>query len=206
MSYSSSYNRKQFERYLTEKEERQLFNHIGQFADVLARRDFHWMGLMRQTGLRVKPMSLFSVDDARCALASGYVVVRADTNKRGQPHKVLANKKAIKHLKALLAIRLEMGFAPVGDEPLIMSRNRNGLSVRTFQERMRTWCAAAGLTVEASPHWFRHTLAKRLVSRSTSANPLAVVQVALGHRSIASTGVYTMPDKEDMAASMEAAS
>ena len=200
------YERKQFERYLTKAEEKQLFDYVGKFSDVLARRDCAWMGLLRQTGIRVKPMSLFTVADANEALSTRYFNIRSETNKNSQEHKILATKKSIALLKELLIIRVEMGYSGDEDQPLIMSRNHKGLSVRSFQDRMQYWRHASGLTCNASPHWFRHTLAKRIMATSVSNNPLAVVQVALGHSSITSSGVYTRPDKEDMALSMEAAS
>lgn len=201
-----SINRKQFERYLTQTEEKQLFDYIAQFSDVLARRDHAWMGLLRQTGMRIKPMSLFTVDDANKALHTKHFIIRPETNKNGKPHKILATKKSLAYLKTLLLARIEMGYTSDDEAPLIMGRNHQGLSVRSFQDRMRHWCIKAQLDCEASPHWFRHTLAKRIISTSKSNNPLAIVQVALGHSSITSSGVYTMPDKEELALSMEAAS
>ena len=201
-----SYSRKQFERYLTEDEENKLFKYVAKFADVMSRRDYAWMGILRQSGIRVKAMSLFTVSDARKTLSTGYFHIRAETNKGGKAHTCRANKKALTHLRALLLIRLEMGYVELPNKPLVMSRNHKGLSIRSYQERMKHWRNAAGLGCDVSPHWFRHTLAKRIIKTSVSRNPLAIVQVALGHSSITSSGVYTMPDKEEMELSMEAAS
>ena len=54
------------------------------------------------------------------------------------------------------------------------------------------------LKVPVSPHWFRHTLAKRMMKHSTSRDPRGVVQSVLQHRSIDSTLVYTRPDREEV--------
>jgi len=201
-----SYARKQFERYLTVDEEKKLFSYVAQFGDVMSRRDYAWMGVLRQSGMRVKAMSLFTVEDARVSLATGYFHIRAETNKGGKAYTVKANKKALKHLSALLSIRVEMGFLEVNGGALVMGRNHKALSIRSYQDRIKHWRFAAGLKCDVSPHWFRHTLAKRIISTSVSRNPLAIVQVVLGHASIVSTGVYTMPDKEELSLSMEAAS
>ena len=198
--------RQVFERYLTVVEERRLLAHVAQFADLQARRDHAWMRALRQTGVRVQAFSRLTVGDAREALASGYLTLPAAIQKGGQGHRVFLTRKAQAALRDLLRLRREQGHAEQADSPLVMSRHARGLSVRSFQARMRHWCQAAGLRVAASPHWFRHTLAKRLVAASTAQDPAAVVQGVLGHRSRSSTGVYLMADREVMEQAMEAAS
>jgi site-specific recombinase XerC len=79
------------------------------------------------------------------------------------------------------------------------------MSVRNYQQRLREWTAKAGIR-GASPHWLRHTLAKRVMKRSEASDPLAIVQVALGHRRRHTTTIYALPDREDIERAMEAAS
>lgn len=200
------HQRRVFERYLKETEERQLFQTLRQFADVQARRDHAWMRLLRQTGIRVGSLAGLTVHDAQLALATKRLVLRAESAKGGHGYDVPVNTKARAALKDLLKVRREQGHAPLPDAPLIMSRHHRGMSIRSFQDRMRKWVRAAGLQVEASPHWFRHTLAKRIVQRSTASDPRAIVQHVLGHHSIMSTCVYTGPDREDEERAMEEAS
>lgn len=187
-----------FNRYLTQAEERQLFSHVKQFASPLARRDHAWMRLARNTGLRVGTLAGLTVMDARQALAGGYLAIRSDIAKRKQAHTVHLNRAATRALRDLLKIRREMGRAESDDDALIVSRNHRGLSIRSFQARMRKWSESAGLPVAATPHWFRHTLAMRLMRNSTAADPRGVVQGVLGHRDINSTSVYTRPSREDL--------
>ena len=198
-------HRKVFHRYLTEPQEKSLFTTVKQYAGIHARRDYAWMLLLRQTGIRVNPLAELTVDDARQALKSGYLHLRGETNKGGREHEVFLNTKAQAALRDLLAIRAEMGHIQEGDAPLIMSRKHQGMSVRSFQARMKAWCLAAGLDCQASPHWFRHTLAKRIMQRSTAKDPRGIVQAALGHGHIQSTLIYTLPDKEEVAAAMREA-
>lgn len=194
-----------FNRYLTEAEERQLFRHVAQFASVLAQRDHAWMRLLRQTGLRIGSLAGLTVADAQEALATGVIIVRPEIAKRGLGYTVDVNKSARAALRDLLRLRREMGHPPVGDEPLVVSIRGRALSVRSFQARMHDWVQQAGLPVAASPHWFRHTLAKRLIARSEAADPLGIVQAALGQRTRTSSAVYALPDREDVRRAMEAA-
>jgi len=195
-----------FTRYLTAAEERQLFKAVGQYADPLARRDHAWMRALRYTGVRVRAFSRLTVLDANQALRTGYLQLSAEIQKGSRAHTVYLTRKARVAFRDLLRVRRDMGHAPVDDAPLVMSRNHRPLSVRSYQVRMQHWCQLAGLDVQASPHWWRHTLAKRLIARSEARDPLGIVQGALGHRSRNSTAVYVLPDREDVELAMELAS
>lgn len=200
------YERNTFERYLRDDEERQLFNTIRSFrADLYARRDLHMLTLLRQTGIRVESCARLTCADAREALQAGRLRLRPEICKKGNGYSLHANKAAKTALRGLLACRREMGHDEHPDGALIMSRHGKGISVRSIQERMRKWCTAANLDVKASPHWLRHTLAKRIVQRSTSRNPVAIVQRQLGQSSPSSAAIYTMPDREEIEAAVEAA-
>jgi len=196
---------KTFTRYLTESEEKRLWETMKLQGHILARRDYAWMRLLRQTGIRIGSLAAITVGDAREAIRERRLDLREA--KRGKTYSVPVNRAARRALRDLLEIRMQQGHVLYPDAPLIMSRQEGrGLSVRTFQQRMQKWVIAAHLPMRATPHWFRHTLAKRILARSTAANPLGIVQGALGHSSIASTGVYTRPDREEIAEAMEVAS
>ncbi len=201
--------RKDFHRYLTVPEERRLFAAIKARAGIegqaqqLAKRDLNWMRLVRYTGIRIGALAGLNVADARSALAGGYLVLGDAISKRGQGSQVFLTRKARAALLQLLRVRRALGHAESADAPLLVSRNHNRISVRSLQARMRFWCDVAGLQTKASPHWWRHTLAKRLMKNSTAEDPRGIVQAALGHRSITSTAVYTLPDREDVEQAME---
>jgi site-specific recombinase XerC len=200
------YERNTFERYLREDEERRLFAAIARCrADVYARRDLAMMQLMRQTGIRVGSCAGLDCLDAREALRTERLALRPALCKRGRGYTVHANKKARAALRELLACRREMGHSEAPDDALIMSRHGKRIAIRSIQDRMRKWCAAAGLPDDVSPHWLRHTLAKRMLQRSTSNNPVAIVQRVLGQSSISSAAIYTMPDREEIEQAVEAA-
>ena len=187
-----------FDRYFTEAEEKQLFSTVAQFQSLLARRDLAWMRLFRATGIRVGAMAQLTVAHARQALKTDYLTLDAAIQKRDIAHRMLATKSCKKALRSLLTIRRDMGYAETDDGFLIMSRKHKSMSVRSFQSRLTHWCHVAGLDIPASPHWFRHTVAKRIMKNSTSKDPRGVAQGVLGHISGRSTEIYTRPDKEEI--------
>lgn len=192
--------RKEFERYLKVDEERQLFKEVARYSDVYARRDHAWMLLLRHTGIRVATLAGLNVSDALEALRldTPRLVMRPEITKGHQGGTVYLRKSAQSSLRCLLRIRKELGFPNEENLPLVYSRRGKRMSVRAYQERVAHWCRAAGMERIASPHWFRHTLAKRIMANSTGKDPRGEVQRVLGHASSASTDIYTAPDIEDI--------
>jgi len=195
-----------FSRYLIPSEERQLLLTVRQRSGVLARRDHAWMRLLRQTGIRVGTLAGLTVRHAQEALRTGYLTYEPAIAKKKRGGRVFINKKARVALKDLLSVRRAMGYAQDPDAPLVMSRNHKGLSVRSYQDRMQHWRIEAGLPVDASPHWWRHTLGKRIMKNSTAEDPRGVAQAVLNHADMRSTMIYTKPDREEVEQSMEEAS
>lgn len=201
--------RKVFERYLREPEERQLFAAIkrqagsGNLHQQLAMRDYAWMRLLRYTGIRIETMAGLNVADAKAALASKYLDLRPEITKGHGGGKVFCTVKALAALRTLLKVRRQMGYPDNDAEPLVYSRKHQRMAIRSYQQRMALWVKAAGLNVHASPHWWRHTLGKRLMKNSTATDKRGVVQGALNHTDINSTAIYTMPDRDDIEQAME---
>lgn len=207
-------HRQAFHKYLTEKEEKQLLKYLKSQADLYTRRD-RWLAVfLRQTGVRIsvicgkratkqaaKTQGL-TVAEAKQAVATKYLELRPDLVKGGDALRLYVNEKGRQALKELLKVRREMGHAAMADEPLVMSKKKQCIAPRTLQERFKAHALAAGLG-DLTPHWFRHTLAKRVMKNSTAEDPRGVVQVALGHKSQGATVIYTMPDKEDVISALE---
>lgn len=194
-----SANRAVFERYLTEREEKRLFSVMhAQRAEPLALRDWAWMKLLRTTGMRVGTLAKLTVGEAREALVSERLVLRDEISKGGRGYEVRLFAPALDALRALLRARRQMDMPEFDDEPLVVSRRGTPLSVRGYQARMQMWVEEAGLKVKASPHWWRHTLAKNAMRESNARDPQAIVQVLLGHRTRATTAIYTLPDRADV--------
>lgn len=193
-------------RYLTVSEEKTLFKTVDGVAGILAQRDGAWMLLLRQTGMRLGSLAGLTVADARHGLATNYLELKDEHAKRGNGYQVFLNKTSKSCLRVLLRNRTEMGYTAEPDMPLVMGRNHKGLSIRSFQSRMRIWVDMSCIAMPASPHWFRHTLAMRIMAQSTANNKLGIVQSALGHHTADATMIYTRPNREDIALAMEEAS
>ena len=137
-----------------------------------------------------------TVGEAKAAIITRYLCERDDIEKRGNGGKTFMVSAAIECLKGLLKVRREMGYPESDDQPLVMGKKKDGLSVRQMQDRFKYWAQQVGLS--GSPHWMRHTLGKRIMKNSTAKDPIGVVQGALRHKSRNTTAIYAMPDKEDI--------
>lgn len=193
---------KTMSRYLTRDEEARLFKRLRERAgrenasQLIALRDLHLFKLLRHTGIRVNAATHIQCADARSAIAGKYLQRRCD--KGGRNGKSLCNSKAIAALKGLLLVRRLLGFSESDEARLVVSRQGARISARAIQKRMKVWCADAGLAVSASPHWWRHTKAMRVMVDSTARDPRGVVQELLDHSSFESTVIYTRPSREEV--------
>lgn len=192
-----------FKRYLTEAQQKTLLRTLRlQSGDLLARRDFAWVRALIHSGMRIGEFSKVTVGDVLAALRTGWLFVPKEHRKgKRRDHEVLLTAPLRTALQDLLAVRADMtGCATHSeDAPLVLSRQGGAMTVRQYEHRMRHWAEAAGITEPVTPHWLRHTRAKNIMRNTTSKDPRGIVQRALGHSSIASTGIYTEVDGEELA-------
>ncbi|GLT18897.1 hypothetical protein GCM10007938_26790 [Vibrio zhanjiangensis] len=214
-----------FLHYFSEQEEKKLFKTVKQTYGIYAKRDYYWMLLMRETAVRLGvlagpdakkakeknlPMIGLTIGDAEASLAEGYLVYETANAKNQKKHPIALNKSAIAALKELLKIHKNMSKDIEWDtsrleRPLFLSRNRQGMSRRSFQARFTQWCRLAEVR-EGTPHWLRHCWAIRFLERTTDPNALRRVQAVLGHSSPSTTAVYTKPNRESLEQAMQEAS
>lgn len=191
-----------FERYLTRAEEKRLLAYIAKHKGHAATRDHAWIRLIRYTGLRLGSVRGLTVADARTALRSEQLRAADEHAKGHRGYDVRLNKGSMAALKDLLKVRKAMGLVADEDAPLICSRLGRGLSERSYQAQLTAWATGAGLDARISPHWLRHTAAQRLLEETEHSNPMRVLQTVLGHRSPATTMIYALPTKEEIAQAM----
>lgn len=197
-------------RSLTTEEERRLFSCVGESRVLEARRDHAWMRALRFSGCRVGEFSHVSVGATLLALKTRQLFLPKEDRKGGKrDHVVLLTRKLEAALRDLLAVRQEKTGVRAGDEDpkaaLVVNRYGWRLGERSYQKRLTYWCGRAGLGVDVSPHWFRHTLAIALMRRSDAQDPRGIVKRALGHATVATTGIYTEPTREEVAAALDSA-
>jgi len=206
-------------RYLTEGEQAKLLAVLKQHSgDVLAARDYAWVRALQHSGLRIREFSLISVGDALEALRSGYLFIpkehrkgwnrtaRDDGKERKPPkdHRVYVTQALRQAIQDLLKCRFEMTGADCRQaDPLVVSRHGTAMTVRNYEIRLREWAEKAGLPPGVSPHWLRHTRAMAIMQSSTARDPRGVVQSALGHADIRSSGVYTQTPRAEVEAALD---
>ncbi|MCZ4371401.1 tyrosine-type recombinase/integrase [Vibrio diazotrophicus] len=214
-----------FLHYFTEQEEKKLFKTVKETHGIYAKRDYYWMLLMRETAIRLGvlagpdagkaqrhdlPMVGLTVGDAERSLQEGYLVYDSMNAKNLKKHPIALNKSATSALRHLLKIHKEMSEGidwetPRLDRPLFLSRNNQAMSRRSFQHRFTQWCRLAEVPA-GTPHWLRHSWAKRFLERTTSPDALRRVQAVLGHTNLSTTSIYTAPDRESLDSAMREAS
>lgn len=196
-------------RYLTEQEQRQFLQTIERSAAVLARRDAACVRLLISSGLRIGEFTQITLGDAEDAIHTRYLFIPRERRKGGsRDHSVLFTRKCVRAVRDLLRIRSEMtGGCDLStlprNAPLVISRKGGRMTERAWQHRFKVWARAAGLSMAISPHWMRHARAMNIMNNSTSADPRGIVQAALGHASIASTGIYTQTTREELEEQLE---
>lgn len=194
-------------RYLTDAEQARLLQAVHCESDLRARRDYWWICLLIATGARVGEFAQWTLPMAESALRTGWLVVPASMRKGGkQPHEYLVTQTVRKCLAALcFSARADAGDWPhVSPAPLVWGRDGAPLSVRSYQARFKQWAQAAELPPQCTTHWLRHTRGMNVLRRSRSANALKVVQQALGHKALSSTGVYLSMNREELEAELHA--
>ncbi len=196
------------ERYLPEPEQRRLIAAAATTHDPYAQRDAAVMRALLYSGCRVGEFSLIDIHAAEHAINSRRLVLPAEHRKGGKrDHAPLATDALIEAIKDLLRIRQTItGVATAtlaGTDPLVVNRYGKRLSVRSFQKRIKYWAIKAGVNGKCSPHWLRHSRAHNIMRKSSAQDPRGIVQRELGHVSIASTTIYTVPAEHEVRAALE---
>lgn len=194
-----------FDKFFTEEEERKLFKTVHERrADIYALRDYHWMKVLRGTGIRIGVLRQLTLGDAQKAMDTQYLHVRPEINKRRKELDIYVVKSVHDSLNELLKIhkKLSAGFdweIPALERPLILSRERKAISERSLEHRMKMWITHAGLPA-GTPHWWRHTWSKRALAngQGDTLDKLRRIQRNLGHSNLKTTMIYTQPDKAEM--------
>ena len=161
---------------LTVEEEQKLLKAMTEAKDQLAFRDQVMVTMLLRTGMRVG--ELLGLDVSDVDLSARLVCIRA---KGGTEELRYLTKDAIRMLTRYLKWRLKV---PAVSQALFVGSTGKQIGTRQFSRRLEQWLQKAGISDKITPHTFRHTLANRLLAKTSN---LRLVQQALGHRSIAST-------------------
>lgn len=178
-------------KFLTEKETDTFFAAMQGSDHKLAVRDRALLELLYSSGIRVQEASGLNVEDLD--LWNGMVRV---FGKGSRERMVPLGETATRCLELYIKERerKERLLEPPRG-PLFLNPARKRLGVRGIRKIILRWVKVAALRRNVSPHMFRHTFATHLLNRGCD---LRTVQEMLGHKSIATTQLYTHTTTEQL--------
>ena len=186
--------------YLTEVEEKTLFNFFKNRKDKQAERDFVLLKLCRLTGLRRGEALALNVGDV---FGKEKIHICERIAEKGAIGEAYLPVELQNMLKRFFRLKRDWKESLDDDAPLFVSRKRQRLSLRAFNDLVDKWCDAANIP-RYTPHAFRHTKAHRIMddarhlSDEERRKALIFTNKQLRHKSLNSTMIYTTPKKEEM--------
>jgi len=153
-------------------------------ATPLGLRDRAILETLYSAGLRVSELTGLNVADVE--LSEGVAMVRGKGRKE---RLALLGPPAVEAIRRWLPERQNLAGPQAAHQPaLFLNRNGTRLSSRSVGRLLEKYLAQAGLDPRTSPHTLRHSFATHLLDAGAD---IRSVQELLGHRSLATTQVYT---------------
>jgi integrase/recombinase XerC len=153
----------------------------------LGLRDKAILEILYSAGLRVSELT--GLNGADLDLDAGLATVRGKGKKE---RLVFFGPDALAALKQWLPMRArlmgEKKSAPPGKDAVFLNKNGTRLTTRSVGRLVEKYLAQAGLDKKTSPHTLRHSFATHLLDHGAD---IRSVQELLGHRSLATTQIYT---------------
>jgi integrase/recombinase XerC len=147
-------------------------------------RDRAILETLYSAGLRVSELTGLNMDDLD--LDGGTAVVRG---KGKRERLALLGPQAVGALREWLTVRGRLTAKRVpAPEALLLNKNGTRLTSRSVGRLLEKYAPAAGLDARTTPHTLRHTFATHLLDAGADVRS---VQELLGHRSLATTQIYT---------------
>lgn len=165
-------------------ETRRLLEDSPEREGTLARerqmRDRAIVEMLYASGMRISELLSLDVVSPESDLSSLKVL-----GKGRRERLIVLGPPAVQALRAYLEVRHR--FRPKSDR-LFLNQRGDALSDRGVRKNLLMMSRAAGITRRIHPHKFRHSMATDLLNEGAD---IRAVQELLGHRSLASTQVYT---------------
>jgi integrase/recombinase XerC len=173
---------KKLPHFLNEKDIVQLLE-APTTDSPLGWRDRAILETLYSAGLRVAELTGLNMDDVD--LDSGLATVRG---KGKRERLALLGPQALSALKRWLEQRDAVTAQRRSQRAVFLNRRGTRLTTRSVGRLLEKYLALAGLDPRTSPHTLRHSFATHLLDRGAD---IRSVQELLGHRSLATTQVYT---------------
>lgn len=147
-------------------------------------RDRAILETLYSAGLRVSELTGLDVGDVE--LADGVAMIRGKGRKE---RLALLGPPAVAAIERWLPERQNLAGARAETQPaLFLNRSGTRLSSRSVGRLLEKYLKQAGLDPRTSPHTLRHSFATHLLDAGAD---IRGVQELLGHRSLATTQIYT---------------
>jgi site-specific recombinase XerD len=187
-------------KYLSLEEQKQLLKTVKETKG--AERDHVIVEILLHTGLRVSELVAVNVGDVR---NKSRLYVQPEAMKNGRGRFVPLNVWIQDTLRKWIAHKMSVLHEGIEDTaPLFVTKGGRRLTRQDLtQSVIEKWMLRAGLTTTRagaiaalySSHSLRHTCFKRMRERGVS---LEVIQKIAGHKSLASTGIYTEASDQEV--------
>lgn len=159
-------------------------------------RDYAILMLFLNCGLRLSELVSINIDN----INGDILRVIGKGNKE---RTVYLNKACINSINEYLKVRIHNGIKEDDKNALFISRNKKRISPRTVQVIVKKYIKAAGLDDKKySTHKLRHTAATLMYKYGNV--DIRALQQILGHKSVATTQIYTHIDDERLRQAMKA--
>ncbi|MCZ2342086.1 MAG: tyrosine recombinase XerC, partial [Bacteroidales bacterium] len=153
-------------------------------ADPFGRRDRAMLEVLYSAGLRVSELCGLNIEDLD--FTDGIAIIRGKGKKE---RLALLGEPATVALRAWLADReMVPGLRKKPISAVFLNQGGTRLSTRSVGRLLEKYLALAGLDPRTSPHTLRHSFATHLLDAGAD---IRGVQELLGHKSLATTQVYT---------------
>ncbi len=158
--------------------------HVPTGETPLGIRDRALLETIYSAGLRVSEATGLNLDDLD--LDAGLATVRG---KGKRERLAMLGPPAVEAIRAWLAVRSQVAQGRADRLPaLFVNKNGTRLSTRSVGRLLEKYLAQAGLDPKTSPHTLRHSFATHLLDAGAD---IRSVQELLGHRTLATTQIYT---------------
>ncbi len=171
---------------LTQFETKKLIETCNQNTNI-SKRDRAILEVLYATGMRVSELVNLKLKDLY--LDIGFIKCKGKGNKeRLLPLNEISKKK----LKEYLEIYRSQILKNKTSEYLFINNRGKPLSRQSVWKMIKRYAQKAGINKKITPHTLRHSIATHLLEQGAN---LRFVQEILGHRSLATTQIYTHINK-----------
>ncbi|MBI4651613.1 tyrosine-type recombinase/integrase [Candidatus Desantisbacteria bacterium] len=170
-----------YNRNIKETSMRRKIACLQSFFTFLIKRDRAIIELFFATGIRISELCNLSLHD----IQMGEKVIKVMG--KGSKERIISfdNKKTVLAIENYLELRSKINTA---SKNIFLNRFHKGISPRAIQKLFQVYLKKAGIDKHATPHSLRHTMATMLLENGAD---IRSVQEILGHRSVATTQIYT---------------